>query len=212
MTAKTKRILLVVLVVAMAALILTATAITKSRNDASNLLGEEAASVSEENTAALFGDIDPEEEDNLELLSSPSAMRKQVNKVVKAFRTDGLSEHEWTFKKAELEDTKAYNLLCDDVSTGVYLSFGDTGPTLLNRDVTETDKEGFRLVAAALARVATPSLGNMSACLDVADLMLEELANEENESVSFNQNYVVYTLTEESGMQTLTVRETTTVG
>lgn len=173
-------------------------------------LGTGNDTISADNTASLYGDVNPDEEDNVENISEAKTMKKEITKQLSKLKEAGFGQVAYSTKKVKIEDATYYQVYADKTATDVYLSFTEEGPSALCKGKTDADQAALRAAATAIIYVCTSSVGNLNQCASVFDQMETELA--EKQAVTYNHNYTEYLYEMKDGNAVFYAKETEVVG
>ena len=166
--------------------------------------------VEEESTTSLYGDVDPDEEDNIDIISKANTMRKKVTDQMEGLKTAGFGNTEYELKKAKLDDETCYQVYAGGAASNVYFFFDTNGPSVKCTASSELDVATMRAAVTTILYVCTPSIGDLNACAAVFDSMKESL--EDMTTVTYNQNYTEYHYTVDGTTTTFSAMETQVVG
>jgi hypothetical protein len=202
---KKKIIAVIALVLVVAAIIIAGVKLTQHRK----VTNEYTEPTAPADAASLYGDANPDVDDNIDILSDGNAMLEKIQAALEGTKDAGYSETSLTLKEEKTDKTIRFAVLSDNAETGIYFVFSESGPSVLTEST--KDETLYQLCCTILLQTCTPSMGDYSQCETVFQQM-EAALSDGSSAVTYTQNYTEYTYTSSKDGKQLSARETTVVG
>lgn len=202
---KKKIIAVIALVLVVVAIIIAGVKLTQHRK-VTNGYTEPTAPA---DAASLYGDANPDVDDNIDILQDGNAMLEKIQTAVEGAKDAGYSETALTLNEEKTDKAIRFAVLSDNEETGIYFEFSESGPSVLMSST--KDDALYQLCCTLLLQTCTPSMGDFSQCGAVFQQM-EAALSDGSSAVTYTQNYTEYTYTSSKDGKQLSARETTVVG
>lgn len=202
---KKKIVAVIALVLVVAAIIIAGVKLTQHRK----VTNEYTEPTAPADAASLYGDANPDVDDNIDILSDGNAMLEKLQAALEGTKDAGYSETALTLKEEKTDKTIRFAVLSNNEETGIYFVFTESGPSVLTEST--KDETLYQLCCTILLQTCTPSMGDYSQCEAVFQQM-EAALSDGSSAVTYTQNYTEYTYTSSKDGKQLSARETTVVG
>lgn len=202
---KKKLIAAAALVVVVVALIIAGVKITEHRK----VTNDYTEPAPPENAVPLYGDLNPDQDDNIAVLKDGNVMLEKVKAEVEGLKDNGFSDTALTLQEEKTEKETRFRILSDKEATDIYFVFTESGPAVITSS--KKDDPLYSLCCAALLYACTPSVGDFAQCQAVFAEMEKAIADG-GTAVTYTQNYTEYTYKPDKSGKTFSAREAEVVG